>query len=184
MKRIYRRAPLPQVFQEGLLVLILIIISAVLAGCSNIYGVTHNYDGDINFAQLETYDWAPVIMQTEADSTTIKRIQRSVNKNMQAKGYRQSSISPDFTIVTVFGNQQRLAEAPDPYMAAYSPYTAPPARHYKECSLVQDLVDADDKYLLWRGSASADLSGIKTPEQIEKTIDAAIEKVMKNFPPE
>lgn len=184
MKRIYRCALLPKVLQEGLLVFIFVLMPTVLVGCSSIYGVTYDYDRNINFAHLETYDWIPIKMKAGADTMNIKRIQSAVNKNLQSKGYGQSSTNPDFIIVAFFGNQQRLAEAPDPYMAAYSPYTVPPARHYKECSLVLDLVDADDKHLLWRGSASADLSGIKTPEQIEKTIDAVIETVMKNFPPE
>jgi hypothetical protein len=185
MKRICRCAALlPEVLQEGLLVFVFIVLPAVLAGCSSIYGVTYDYDRNINFALLETYNWVPIKMKAGADTMNIKRIQSAVNKNLQSKGYGQSSTSPDFIIVAVFGNQQRLAEAPDPYVAAYSPYTAPPVRYYEEGNLVLDFVDPDDKHLLWRGSASADLSEIKTPEQIEKTINAAVEKILKNYPPQ
>jgi hypothetical protein len=168
---------------KGLLVFAFIVMPTVLAGCSAIYGVTYDYDSNIDFAHLETYDWVPVKMKTGADTMTIKRIQDAVNKNLQSKGYRQSSTNPDFIIVTFFGTRQRLAEA-DPYRAAYSPYTAPPARYYEEGNLVLDFIDPDDKHLIWRGSASTDVSEIKTPEQVEKMNSAAVEKILKKFPPQ
>jgi len=168
---------------KGLSVFALIVMLTVLAGCSPIYGVAYDYDSNIDFANLETYDWVPIKLKVGADTITIKYIQNAVNKNLQSKGYWQSSTGPDFIVVTFYGTRQRLAEVPDPYTAAYSPYTAPPARYYEEGNLVLDFVDPDDKHLIWRGSASADLSGIKTPKQIEKTIDAAVEKILKKFPP-
>jgi len=184
MKRVYHCALQPEVSLKRLLVFVFMVMPIVLAGCSVIYDVTYDYDRNIDFGHLETYDWAPVKMKAGADTMNIKRIQRAVNNNLQSKGYRQSSTSPDFMIVILFGSRQRLAEAPDPYMAAYSPYTTPPARFYEEGNLELDFVDADDKHLLWRGSASADLSEINTAEQIEKLINAAVEKIFKNFPPQ
>jgi len=168
---------------KGLLVFAFIVMLTDLAGCSAIYGVKDDYDSSFNLAQLETYDWVPIKTQAGADTITIKRIQNAVNKNLQSKGYSQSSTSPDFTIATHFGTRQRSAGAPDPYTAAYSPYTAPPARYYEESNLVLEFVE-DNKHLIWRGSASADLSGIRTPEEIEKTINAAVEKILKKFPPQ
>ena len=169
---------------KGLLVLAFMVMLSVLAGCSAIYGVNYEYDNGFNFRQLEAYDWDPVKIEAEQDNLTIKRIQNAVNKNLQSKGYIQSSTSPDFIIATHVGTQQRLAGAPDPYMAAYGPYTAPPPQYYEERNFVLDFVDPDNKYLIWRGSARADVTGISTPEAMEKTINAAVEKILKRFPPQ
>jgi hypothetical protein len=165
-------------------VFVFFVMLTVLAGCSSIYGVAYDYDSNIDFANLETYDWVPVKMKAGADTITVKHIRNAVNKNLQSKGYWQSSTGLDFIVVTFFKTRQRLAEVPDPYLAAYSPYTAPPPRYYQEGNLVLDFVDPDDQHLIWRGSASADVSDLKTSEQIEKTINAAVEKILKKFPPQ
>jgi hypothetical protein len=168
---------------KGLMVFALIVMPTVLLGYSPIYGVTHEYDSNIDFAKFEIYDWLPVKSKTGEDTMTIRRIQDVVNKNLQSKGYRQSSTSPDFIIVIFFETRQRLAEV-DPFSAAYSPYTAPPARYYEEGNLVLDFIDPDDKHLIWRGSAGTDVSQIRAPEQIEKTSSAAVEKILNKFPPQ
>jgi hypothetical protein len=168
---------------KRLMVFAFIVMPTVLVGCSAIYGVTHDYDSNIDFANLEIYDWAPIKMNTGEDTMTLKRIQDVVNKNLQSKGYRQSSTSPDFIIVIFFETRQRLAEV-DPFDAAFSPYTAPPARYYEEGNLVLDFIDPDNNHLIWRGSASTDVSEIQTSEQIEQTTSATVEKILKKFPPQ
>ena len=169
---------------KSLLVFAFMVMLTVLTSCSTIYDVTYDYDNHINFSHLETFDWLLIKMKAGEDTITIKRIQNAANKNLLNKGYRQSSSSPDFIIVTIFETRQRSAEAPDPYATAFSPYTTPPPRYYQEGNVVLDFVDPEDKQLIWRGSARADLSEIKTPEQIEKTINAAVDKILKKFPPQ
>lgn len=169
---------------KSLWVFALIAMLAVLASCSTIYDVAYDYDSNINFSYLKTYDWLLVKMKAGEDTLTSKRFQNAVDKYLLNKGYSQSSTSPDFFIVTIFETRQRSAETPDPYAAAFSPYTAPPARYYQEGNFVLDFVDPDDKQLIWRGSARADLSEIKTQEQIEKTVNAAVEKILEKFPPQ
>ena len=169
---------------KSLLVFVFIFTLTLMVSCSTIYDVTYDYDRNINFANLETYDWVPVKMKAGADTIMIKLIQNAVNKNLQGKGYRQSSTGPDFIVVAFFETRQRVADMPDPYTAAYSPYTAPPPRYYEEGNLALDFVDPGDQQLIWHGSANADLSEIKRSEQIGKTINAAVEKILKKFPPQ
>lgn len=169
---------------KSLLVFALIVMLTVLASCSTIYDVAYDYDSNINFSYLKTYDWLLMKMKAGEDTLTIKRIQNAASKNLLSKGYMQSSTSPDFLIAAIFETRQRSAETPDPYAAAFSPYTTPPARYYQEGNFVLEFVDPDDKQLIWRGSARTDLSGIKTPEQIENNINAAVEKILKKFPPQ
>ena len=158
---------------------------AVSAGCSAIYDVSFDYDDRYRFKQLETYDWVLIETNDNVDTITVQRIKDAVNSNLESKGFRLKDSNPDFVIATHVGSRQRLAGAPDPYMAAYGPYwSAPPPRHYEEGKLVLDFVDPANNQLIWRGSAKADVSGIRKPEQIEKIVNEAVEAILMKFPPQ
>lgn len=166
----------------GRLVSALIVTQTVLTGCSGIYGVNSHYDRTTNFSELETYEWILTENEGKSDIITSQAIQNAVDKNLQRKGYGRASANPDLMVSTLVLTRLRAA-APDPYQAAYGPYTAPPAQRYEEGELVVDFVDPDDRRLIWHGSASVDLFEVRTPEQAEQTIDAAVGKILNKFPP-
>ena len=169
---------------KSILVFALMVILTALTSCSTTYDVTYDYDNQIHFAHLKTYDWRIINMKAGGDTIIIKRIRNAANKNLFNKGYRQSSTSPNFIIVTHFKTRQRSADTPDPYAAAFSPYTTPPPRYYREGKIVLDFVEPEDKQLIWRGSSKVDLSEIKTPEQTENAINTAVDEILQKFPPQ
>ena len=164
------------------LVSALVVMLTAIVGCSGIYGVNYDEDSSFDFQQLKTFDWGPVDKDDGTDAPTLQHIQSAVDKKLQSKGYRQSRTSPDFILTAHVENRQRLAGTPDPYQAAFGPYTAPPAQYHDEAYLELKIVSADDRHLIWRGSASASLYGIKTPEQLETTVNAAVQKILRDFP--
>ena len=54
---------------------------------------------------------------------------------------------------------------------------------YEEGTLVLDLIDAKSRDLIWRGAAKADVEVATTPEKRDKLIQAAVHKILENFPP-
>ena len=54
---------------------------------------------------------------------------------------------------------------------------------YEEGSLILDFVDTKSKKMIWRGVAKADVMNADSPEKIEKLINEAVQKILKNFPP-
>lgn len=168
---------------KGLLVFALILVLHYLAGCSAVYDVKDEYDSTYNFRQLKYYDFVPIKIDSQDETVNIKTIKIVVNNNLKSKGYRQEAATPDFIIAIRFDTQQVLAEPPDPYTLAYSPYTAPPKRYREKGKLVLEFSDPMDQHLIWRGYAIADLSGEKTSEQVQIIIDEAVNRVLERFPP-
>jgi hypothetical protein len=54
-------------------------------------------------------------------------------------------------------------------------------QHYKDGSLIIDVVDANSKKLLWQGIGNSEID--KPLKDPETTIPAAIGKIMASFPP-
>jgi hypothetical protein len=50
-------------------------------------------------------------------------------------------------------------------------------------SVVVDMVDAADRKMVWRGSASQELDPRASAEKKDKAVNKAIEKMFKNYPP-
>ena len=168
---------------KGLLVIASVVLLAASAGCSDIYGTDYRYDGAFNFEQLKYYDWNLAENDADSDRAAIASIRSAVDRILQGKGFVQSSIEPHFIVAPRFETGQRLANPPDPYTAAFGPYTAPPPEHYKEGTVELVIVAGDDRRSIWRGTASADLSGIETPEAKNRKINAVVEVILKQFPP-
>jgi hypothetical protein len=55
--------------------------------------------------------------------------------------------------------------------------------YYQEGTLVLDFIDAESKKLIWRGTAKAYLEKEQTPEELDKIVNEAVEKILMNFPP-
>jgi hypothetical protein len=110
-----------------------------------------------------------------------------VNAQLEAKGLEVTSESPDFSIATHIGKNQRINVTDwgygyGPY-GRYRGYSGVDVWEYEEGTLILDFVDADSKDLLWRGSAKAELRPAATPEKAQKLINEAAERILKNFPP-
>ncbi len=62
-------------------------------------------------------------------------------------------------------------------------YGASLVLEYLETTLILDIFDARKNELVWRGWATADLARNPRPEKVRKFADAAVQKILKKFPP-
>jgi len=60
---------------------------------------------------------------------------------------------------------------------------APGERPVVTGTLVVDMMDANTRTIVWRGSAEHDLNPGAKPEKRDKNITKATEKIFKNYPP-
>ena len=155
---------------------------AVLVGCASTYGVDHNYDSVFNFDYLKSYGWGRVNIQAKQDVVTVEDIRTAVDQILQRKGYKHSAIRPDFIVASTVGTRQRAATPPDPYMAAFGYYAAPPQRYFEDITLTVSVFTPRNNDRIWSGSANIDVSG-RAPEDIVKAINAATRRILKKFPP-
>ena len=176
------------------IVLVLICIG-FLVSCSKTYSVKSNYDRQVNFADLKTYDWLPVPEGATLDKQAIPRIKNAVNAELQSKGLAIASNDPDFLIAEHVGSQTKIEttdwgygyrpnrETLGGYGSGSSGASKPTTRQYEEGVLILDFVDPKTKEMIWRGSVKAEIQKGNTPEKSEKLINEAVKKILRNYPP-
>jgi hypothetical protein len=161
--------------------------------------VRTDYDHGATFTQYRTYSWGNV--QT-ADPLYVARIKAAVDGQLQAKGWQSLPSGGDVTIFATsrIHNQEELQTiydgwgggwgggwgwsrwgwgggwGPGGFGQSTTTTTSQPVG-----SLVIDVFDANNKNLLWRGIATADLS--THAEKNSKSLDRDISKMFKSFPP-
>ena len=149
------------------------------------YGVKHDYDLQANFAEFKTFDWMQVPEKADIDSLILQRVKNAVNAELKAKGLTLSSNNPDFLIAEHLGKNAkvRVSNWGYGYGYRYRGYGGISAYQYEEGVLILDFVDIKSKKLIWRGSATAVVTGVNTPEKSEKLINAAVKAILKKYPP-
>ena len=156
------------------------VISCATGG---IYGVEYDFDSDVDFVYLSTYDWLPVPEKAGIDSLTINRVKKAVNAGLQAKDLRMTSNNPDFLIAVHLGSKDKVDVKNWGYRRSYRGTNRVVTYQYEQGSLILDFVDAKSKNLIWMGAAKVDIYNALTPEEREKLINEAVQKILRNFPP-
>ena len=158
----------------------------LLGGCSSI-STNFDYDAKADFAALQTYRWLPPPKNPAVNSLSRDRILAAVNTGLIAKGYRQVNANADFEVAIHGGSQDRVQVTDWGYTygprGAYRGGRGVDVYQYREGTLILDIVDANTHKLIWRGTARKALHSNPTPEERTKTINAAVEKILKGFPP-
>lgn len=174
------------------------LLALALAGCS---GVTYNHDFDpgANFAGFQTYSWAEPSpdMGSEprgVDQITERRIIAAIDGQMSAKGYRRiSSGQPDLVLNFVLTTQQNVNYTTyhtgwgygggwyGGGMGMSTSHTR--ATEWTEGTLIIDMYEVADKELVWRGTATAELTETRSPEERDRRINEVVGKMLEPFPP-
>ena len=159
------------------------LVCWALLGCTPVYRVHQQRTPEFDLAQAQSYEWL-VVESADADTAGIaRRVEQAVDSGLERKGLARTSAAPSFLVAVRLRVRQRPAEAPDPYQAAYGPYTAPPEQFNQEGTLVVEIVAPDENQVVWRGSASVDLSEIGASQAADVLIDAVVVELLNNFPP-
>jgi len=175
-----------------------LLFCAVLlaAGCSSV-SVSHDFDSKVDFANLRTYSWiaAPklnpestsVSIQKELETNSLVggRVKRAVNQQLAAKGLRETTQDPDFLVAFHTGVQDKTDVQSWGYGYGYWGMRGGGVStiNYQEGTLILDFIDPKTKDLIWRGVGTKVLSRSTSPEKSEKTINTAVEEILKKYPP-
>ena len=171
-----------------------VLVGLVLTlGCATPLAVEHDYDTTYNFTKLRTYDWLPSPPGDQMEEMTEKRVQGSVNSQLQAKGYSQSNDSPDF-LVSMEGVKKTVTAGSTAVGASIAvPVGSHGSVHVgggkskprekQEGTLNLNIVDAKTKTLIWKGTATAAIQAKASPEEQQQRINQVIAELLKQFPP-
>ena len=160
-------------------------------GCSTIYDVKYDYDNQIDFRALKTYDWMPAPEKAATSELVMNRIRNATDAELEAKGLVKAPAAPDFHVVPHVSAQEKIevenwGYGYGPYERYWGGYYGPGGAatySYEEGSLILDFVDAQTKHLIWRGSAKAEIDTVDSPQESWEIIKKAVKEILKKYPP-
>ena len=163
--------------------------------------VTNDWDKEVDFSKYMTYAW--VKGTTAKNKKNDERIVRAIEGQLAAKGLQkvESGANPELVVAYHaavseeaqfntkdtgdwgYGTGWRYGYGGGRVSATtVGGMSTTRVTKILIGQLVVDLGDVKDKELIWRGTASDTVSG-KDWEKAEKTINKAVEKLFKKYPP-
>jgi hypothetical protein len=153
--------------------------------------VKTDFDKNANFGAIKTF--AVKIGTSWNNQISEKRISDEVAQTLTEKGWKQVDANPD-ALVLLHGATEKQTSLNTFYSGGYGGYgyrgwggmggmgtATTTTSEYLVGTLVVDIFDAKSKALLFRGSASDEISD-KTEKNIKK-VEKATAKMFKDFPP-
>jgi hypothetical protein len=136
------------------------------------HDVSYDYDVNVDFSQINTYNWVKLPATSRLDSFNQIRIKDVVNTQLEAKGLKVVVDKPDVYLVMYGGNYKAVD------MAAMMNYKV-----YNIGRLKLAMYDAESHQEIWWAETRADLFEQLTPAQKDEVIATAVDNILKHYPP-
>ena len=167
---------------------VLLLFVVVFASCNSVRVAT-DYDREANFNEYRTFAFfKPGIDKAEISDLDKKRILRAIESELTARGFTKSE-NPDL-LVSIFTKTRENVNIYNNNMAfgygwGWSPwYWGPGYQNVstnKEGTLYIDLIDADEKELVWQGMGTAALA--TKVDKKQETINKIVSEILEKYPP-
>lgn len=174
------------------------ILAAV--GCSGIK-VSQDYDPATDFRYMQTFSWASDTQEKTGDLRIDNplqdaRIREAVESLLREKGFKEAvDASADFLVRYQYTLRRKIDSDGTGGgigfgIGSYGSHggiaigTGNSIREYDEGTLTIDVIDAESKALLWRGSGSQRVTEYSDPAESSRDIHEWVEKILNPFPPQ
>jgi len=162
---------------------IILTLTAVVifAGCSTVH-IETDYDRQADFSKYKTYRWIPHTKGTGDnplmnDPLIEGHVKSAVNAELAKKGFvKIEEGHPDFLVAYYFTARNRVDITN--YYGYWYPQTS--VYRYKEGTLILDIVDREQKQLVWRGWAS---DVLEDRSRLNEQINDSVRKLLERYPP-
>jgi len=145
--------------------------------------VTYDFDRSANFTRFKNYTW--VRGTNLSDQLNHQRIMRAVDAQLTARGFSRVETGNTDVLVAYHAsfdkNLQINAFGSGPRIGLRSGTAT--VEEIVVGTLAIDMMDAQNKNIVWRGMATKELDAKASPEKKERNINKAAEKIFKNYPP-
>ena len=176
-------------FNVGLVVFLLVVTVGAFA-----QKVTYNYMPGTDFSRYKTYQWVKVEKAHYPNQLLDEQIMASIDRQLAQKGLTKTTEGiPDLVVTYQAAVSQK--EEWNAYttgggwgwggwygwggMSSTSVYS----NTITTGSLDLDIYDVATKKQIWRGEATKSLGQPKDPAKLQKNLDKAMAKLLKNYPP-
>ncbi|ETN93921.1 protein of unknown function [Zhouia amylolytica] len=164
------------------------LISFFAVSCSSIK-VAADYDRQANFNDYKTFAfYKPGVDKAEISDLDKKRILRAVEREMIAKGYTLSE-NPD-VLVSIFTKERDRVNVYNNAGWGWGPYWGPywgmgysNVSTTTEGSLYIDIIDAEEKELVWQGKGTGNLVTSGDIDKKVAKINEFVMEIMSQYPP-
>ena len=143
--------------------------------------VTYDYDKTADFTALTTYAW--VNGTRVGDELNHQRIVSAVDSQLAAKGVHEVEAIANAELLVTYHALVTHEVAVSGNRLGVNRWASARVQDVPVGALVVELTDASTHAVVWRGIASKDLDVKASPEQREKNINKAVEKLFKHYPP-
>jgi hypothetical protein len=146
-----------------------------------------DFDSTAEFSKFRTYAWK---QGTPAGEHFLDgRIVSAIDSQLAAKGLTRSDTNPDLYVLyhAALGVQKSVSgfgSGPGPYgWGGGLDHFDARLNEIPVGGLVIDLVDASQRELVWRGVGVKEIDIRATPDKRDAAIGKAVERILKNYPP-
>ena len=167
---------------------VLLLFVLVLSSCNTVRVAT-DYDREVNFGQYDTFAFfKPGIDKAEISDLDKRRILRAIEQELMEKGFTKSE-NPELLVSIFTKTEENINIYTNPYGYGYgwgwSPWYwgAGPntINSTTEGTLYIDLIDANEKQLVWQGMGTAALA--EDVERKQERINEIVEEILAKYPP-
>lgn len=168
---------------------IFILFVLILAGCK--VETKESYDHTVDFSKYKTFCWmtgcefkfnGPEYLN---DSLFRESLKASLIKELESKGLKEDSNSPDLLVgftITVKDEQAIIYHRAEDSPVYYQPLeTDREIINYLKGTVIIGMADKNESRIVWQSLATSYME--LNPDFSEKNIRKGIKLVLKNFPP-
>ena len=179
---------------KSIKILGIIAISLLLVRCTTSYSVLTDYDRDAEFSDYTTFYWADEFQQEHSKiegneplfyNTLIKkRLKEAIQREMEGRGYALSSERPDLLVNSQVVVENRISGSQNYNPGFYGWWVGGSSfnsniSQAKEGDVVIDLIDREQKQLVWQGYAPGVLE--VNMDNREETLKNAVTLIFSEY---
>ena len=173
-------------------------LAGVLLACAGL-DVSEDYEPGTDFSGYRTFDWFPggraASGDPEVDSPFLdRRVRDALVRELGSRGFiKVEDRTPDFFVTYHVSVQQKVSSSGISLGTGVGSWgshggvgvgvNTPSVRTYDEGTLVIDVLDAESKRLVWRGTGSQAVKSSPKPEETTAAVDRAVAAIVAQFPP-
>jgi Domain of unknown function (DUF4136) len=164
-----------------------LVLAAAVAACSTLT-TNADYNPATDFTKYKTWAWHE--SESIKDPIWRDRIKNGIAAELGKKGLTQSETNPDLWVFahTRLDEQTQINTYNTGWGYGWgwgygAGTTTSTVQQIPVGTLIVDLVDASQKQLVWRGTATKTLDPGASPEKKQESLQKALDEMFEKFPP-